>query len=35
MPASKPVPLWVCDQCLGPLEVAFDYDAIAALCRAS
>ena len=21
-------PLWVCDKCLGPLEVAFDYDAI-------
>jgi threonine synthase len=21
-------PLWVCDRCLGPLEVAFDYDAI-------
>jgi len=21
--------LWVCDRCLGPLEVAFDYDAIA------
>jgi threonine synthase len=21
-------PLWVCSQCLGPLEVAFDYDAI-------
>src|ERR671918_278138 len=20
--------LWVCDQCLGPLEVTFDYDAI-------
>ena len=19
--------LWVCDQCLGPLEVAYDYDA--------
>ena len=24
-----PTPLWVCDKCLGPLEVAFDYDAIA------
>ena len=23
-------PLWVCDRCLGPLEVAYDYDAIAA-----
>jgi len=23
--------LWVCDQCLGPLEVAYDYDAIAPL----
>ena len=21
--------LWVCDRCLGPLEVAFDYDAVA------
>jgi len=21
-------PLWVCDKCLGPLEVVFDYDAI-------
>ena len=21
-------PLWVCDRCLGPLEVAFDYDAV-------
>src|SRR5882757_5647808 len=20
--------LWVCDRCLGPLEVAFDYDAV-------
>ena len=20
--------LWVCDQCLGPLEVAYDYDAV-------
>jgi len=23
--------LWVCDQCLGPLEVTYDYDAIAPL----
>jgi threonine synthase len=23
--------LWVCQQCLGPLEVAFDYDAVARL----
>jgi threonine synthase len=23
--------LWVCDQCLGPLEVTYDYSAIAAL----
>ena len=21
-------PLWVCDRCLGPLEVTYDYDAI-------
>ena len=27
-PASA---LWVCDQCLGPLEVTYDYDAIARL----
>jgi threonine synthase len=27
-PASA---LWVCDQCLGPLEVTYDYKAIAAL----
>ena len=20
--------LWVCDQCLGPLEVIYDYDAV-------
>ena len=27
--ASFPAgPLWVCDKCLGPLEVAFDYDAV-------
>jgi threonine synthase len=27
--ASFPAgPLWVCDKCLGPLEVVFDYDAI-------
>ncbi len=24
-----PTALWVCDRCLGPLEVAFDYDAVA------
>ncbi len=24
-----PTALWVCDRCLGPLEVAFDYDVIA------
>ncbi len=23
-----PTALWVCDRCLGPLEVSFDYDAI-------
>jgi threonine synthase len=23
-----PAALWVCDQCLGPLEVTYDYDAI-------
>lgn len=26
-----PTALWVCDKCLGPLEVTYDYDAIAAL----
>jgi threonine synthase len=24
-----PTALWVCDRCLGPLEVSFDYDAVA------
>jgi threonine synthase len=24
-----PTALWVCDRCLGPLEVAFNYDAVA------
>jgi threonine synthase len=24
-----PTALWVCDRCLGPLEVAFDYDTVA------
>jgi threonine synthase len=24
-----PTALWVCDRCLGPLEIAFDYDAVA------
>ena len=23
-----PAALWVCTKCLGPLEVAFDYDTI-------
>ena len=26
-----PTALWVCDQCLGPLEVTYDYEAIAPL----
>ena len=26
-----PTALWVCDQCLGPLEVTYDYAAIAPL----
>ena len=26
-----PEALWVCSQCLGPLEVVYDYDAIAPL----
>ena len=21
-------PLWVCSECLGPLEVSYDYDAV-------
>jgi threonine synthase len=25
----EPAAFWVCDQCLGPLEVAWDYDAVA------
>jgi len=25
----KPAAFWVCDQCLGPLEVAWDYEAVA------